>query len=96
MSKKPDAVRRGYQHNQLHSAYVEPAELLRKFRTARTLSNFYNLCLGLAYVEAENRISVEEVLALCGNEGLASSCKDVCCMGVDQGNDLHVTILKRH
>ncbi len=96
VAKKPGADRRGYQHSQLHSAYVDPAELLRKFRTARTLSNFYNLCLGLAYVEAENRLSVEEVLALCGDAGIASSCGEVCCMGVDQGSDLHVTILKPH
>jgi hypothetical protein len=96
VAKRPGADRRGYQHSQLHSSYVEPAELLRKFRTARTLGNFYNLCLGLAYVEAENRLSIEEVLALCGNEGVASSCKDGCCMGVDQGSELHVTILKRH
>ncbi len=45
VAKRPGADRRGYQHSQLHSAFVKPAELLRKFRTARTLTNFYNLNL---------------------------------------------------
>lgn len=93
--KKPGADRRGYQHSQLHSVYVEPAELLRKFRTARTLTNFYNLCLGLAYVEAENRLAIEEVLSLCGDSGIASRDSGPCYMGVDQGRDLHVTIANR-
>jgi hypothetical protein len=96
VAKRPGADRRGYQHSQLHSTYVRPSELLRKFRTARSLSNFYNLCLGLAYVEAENRLTVEEVLALCGDCGIASQDSGPCYMGVDQGRDLHVTIAKRH
>ena len=96
VAKRPGADRRGYQHSQLHSVYVEPAELLRKYRQARSLTNFYNLNLGLAYVEAENRLTVEEVLALCGDSGIASQDSGPCYMGVDQGRDLHVTIAKRH
>jgi hypothetical protein len=94
--KRLGADRRGYQHSQLHSAFVEPAELLRKFRTARTLTNFYNLNLGLAFVEAENRLTVEEVLALCEDYGIASQDNGPCYMGIDQGRDLHVVIGKRH
>jgi Phage terminase large subunit gpA, ATPase domain len=95
--KKPRVTdRKGYQHSQLHSAFVDPKELLRKFRSARTLTNFYNLNLGLAYVEAENRLSVQEVLALCGDEGIVSEDPGPCTMGVDQGKDLHVVIGKRH
>jgi hypothetical protein len=93
--KRPGADRRGYQHSQLHSAFVEPAELLRKFRTARTLTNFYNLNLGLAYVEAENRLTVEEVLALCSDAGIADQDSGPCYMGIDQGRDIHVVIARR-
>lgn len=46
-------------------------------------------------MEAENRLSVEEVLALCGNSGITSSDPGPCSMGVDQGKDLHVVIGKR-
>lgn len=95
--KKPGVTdRKGYQHSQLHSVYVEPAELLRKFRAARSLTNFYNLNLGLAYVQAENRLSISEVLALCGDKGILSEDLGPCFMGVDQGRDLHVVISKRH
>ena len=59
------------------------------------MKDFYNLKIGVAYVEAENRLSVEEVLALCGNEGIAASDTGPCSMGVDQGKDLHVVIGKR-
>jgi hypothetical protein len=93
--KRPEVDRRGYQHSQLHSSFVEPAELLKKFRTARTLTNFYNLNLGLAYVEAENRLTVEEVLALCSDAGIADRDESPCYMGIDQGRDLHVVIARR-
>jgi len=55
-----------------------------------------NLKIGVAYVEAENRLSVQEVLALCGTEGIASEDPGPCFMGVDQGKDLHVVVGKKH
>jgi hypothetical protein len=39
---------------------------------------------------------VEEVLALCSNDGIEGSDTGPCYMGVDQGKDLHVVIGKRH
>jgi hypothetical protein len=51
---------------------------------------------GVAYVEATNRISIQEVLALCSTEGIASQDPGPCYMGVDQGKELHVVIGKRH
>jgi hypothetical protein len=60
------------------------------------LTDFYNLKIGVAYVEATNRLSIQEVLSLCGNDGIASQDSGPCSMGVDQGNDLHVVIGKRH
>jgi hypothetical protein len=54
------------------------------------------LKIGNAYVEAENRLSIQEILALCGNEGIASEDKGPCYMGVDQGGDLHVVIGIKH
>jgi len=96
VAKHPGVTgKRGYHYSQLFSHYVDPAEILHQFRTTNNLTEFYNLKLGMAYVEATNRLSVQEVLALCGNEGIASSDPGPCSMGVDQGKLLHVVIGKR-
>jgi hypothetical protein len=88
--------KRGYHYSQLFSHYVEPADILHQFRTTNNLADFYNLKIGNAYVEAENRLSIQEVLSLCGNIGIADSDPGSCYMGVDQGKDLHVVIGKKH
>ena len=88
--------RSGRQYSQLYSQFVSPAEILHKFRTTNNLKDFYNLKIGVPYIEAENRLSVEEVLALCGDEGMSSGEKVPCFMGVDQGKGLHVVIGKDH
>ncbi|MFZ0927791.1 MAG: phage terminase large subunit family protein [Syntrophobacteraceae bacterium] len=96
VAKRPGVIdKRGYHYSQLFSHYVDPAEILHQFRTTNNLTEFYNLKLGMAYVEAANRLTVQEVLALCGNEGIASSDPGPCSMGVDQGKFLHVVIGKR-
>jgi hypothetical protein len=87
--------KRGYHYSQLFSHYVDPADILHQFRTTSNLTEFYNLKLGLAYVEATNRLTVEEVLALCSDDENASSDQGPCSMGVDQGRFLHVVIGKR-
>jgi len=97
VAKKPGVTdKRGYHYSQLFSHYVEPADILHQFRTTKNLADFYNLKIGNAYVEAENRLSVQEVLALCGDVGISDSDPGPCYMGVDQGKDLHVVIGKKH
>jgi hypothetical protein len=64
-------------------------------RTTNNLADFYNLKIGMAYVDAENRLSVEEVLNLRGSEGIASQDGGLCSMRADQGKDLHVVVGKR-
>jgi hypothetical protein len=95
VAKHPGAEKRGYHYSQLFSHYVDPADILHQFRTASNLTEFFNLKLGQAYVEATNRLTVQEVLALCGDERNASSDPGPCSMGVDQGKVLHVVIGKR-
>ena len=87
--------RRGFQFSQLHSHYVNPGEILREFRSTDNLQEFHNLKLGLPYIEAENRLSVEEVLALCGDYPNATEDPGPCSLGCDQGKDLHVVIGRR-
>ncbi len=86
----------GYHYSQLFSHFVEPGDILHQFRTTDNLADFYNLKIGNAYVEAENRLTVQEVLALCGHDGIAGHDEGPCYMGVDQGKDLHVVIGKKH
>jgi len=75
---------------------VDPAEILHQYRTTNNLQDFWNLKIGVPFVEAENRLSKEEILALCSNYGIVSSDPGPCYLGVDQGKDLHVVIGKRH
>jgi hypothetical protein len=95
VAKHPGAEKRGYHYSQLVSHYIDPADILHQFRTTNNLTEFYNLKLGMAYVEATNRLTVQEVLALCGGVGIASSDSGPCSMGVDQGKLLHVVIGRR-
>ena len=88
--------KRGYHYSQLYSQYVDPAEILHQYRTTPNRQDFFNLKIGIPYVEAQNRLSVQEVLSLCGSEGIVSNDPGPCFMGVDQGKDLHVVIGKKH
>ncbi len=96
VAKRPSITdKRGRHFSQLFSHFVDPADILLQFRTTRNLTDFYNLKIGVPYIEAQNRLSVQEVLALCGNDGLSSQDPGPCFMGVDQGSDLHVVIGKK-
>lgn len=86
VAKRPDITdKRGYHYSQLFSHFIDPLDILDQFHSTNNLTDFYNLKIGDAYVEAQNRLSIEEVLALCGTDGIASSDKGPCFMGVDQG-----------
>jgi hypothetical protein len=71
---------------------TDPAALLRDWRATRDRANFIRLKLGRPFIEAENRLSVTQVLALCGDHGIAQEDEGPCSMGVDQGLGLHVVI----
>jgi hypothetical protein len=96
VARRPSITdKHGYHYSQLFSQFVDPAEILHQFRTTTNLTDFYNLKIGIAYVEAQNRLSIQEVLDLCGGDGIASNDPGPCFMGVDQGADLHVVIGKK-
>ncbi len=99
VAKKPQIQdKRGRQYSQLFSLSpaASPKNILHDFRTTRHLTNFYNLIIGVAYVEAQNRLSVQQVLNCCGQSANASSSESGTFMGVDQGDYLHVVIGKKH
>lgn len=84
--------KRGYHYSQLFSHFVDPKDILHQFRTTSNLTDFYNLKIGIPYVEATNRLALEEILALCGTESIAGADPGPCSMGVDQGKELHAAI----
>ncbi|KKL92998.1 hypothetical protein LCGC14_1879070, partial [marine sediment metagenome] len=98
VAKRPSITeKRGYHYTQLWSQtqWHRPANILDKYYKAiakGSLQTFINMTIGLGYIEAENRLSIEEVLAMCGNMGIASSSRTPGFMGIDQGKGLHVTI----
>jgi hypothetical protein len=97
VAKKPGVTeKRGYHYSQLFSHFVSPESILKQFRTTNNMTDFFNLKIGNAYVEAENRLTIQEVLDLCGSYGIADHDKGPCSMGVDQGKGLHVVIGKNH
>lgn len=96
VARRPSVIdKRGYHYSQLFSQYVDPGEIFRQFRTTNNRQDFFNLKIGVPYVEAENRLSVQQILALCGSDGIAGQDPGPCFMGVDQGKDLNVVIGKK-
>lgn len=97
VARKPSITdKRGYHYSQLWSQYVTPKSILDQYQSGENLRDLFNFKIGFPYVEAENKLDIEEVLQLCGNHGLASSDPGPCFMGVDQGNHLHVVVGKMH
>ena len=91
---------RGYQYTQLWAKNVTPLEILKEYRKAKAegkLQNFYNLTLGLAYVSAKDRLTVEQVLSLRDEEFPENffQIDGNLYMGIDQGKDLHIVFKKR-
>lgn len=75
---------RGYHLSQLFSSFVSPASILREFETARSPAEFYRSVIGLPWVNAEDRLSADQVLACCGSHGIEASGTGAV-MGVDIG-----------
>ena len=86
----------GWHISQLNSMFVEPGSILKTYNDppGGRLAEVYRSMLGRSYVEAENRLSITEVEALCKGPGIPSQDRGPCSMGIDQGNDLHVVIGK--
>ncbi len=94
----PDRATHGYRISQLISSKVDPAEILREYRSTRFAERFYNLKIGIAWADTQNRLTTAEVLACCGDHGMLDGIdrrESSCTMGVDTGKDLHV-VISRH
>jgi len=95
VAEYPDHPTHGYLISQLFSTRVDPGEILREYRKTRFPERFYNLKVGIAWADLENRVDEATVLRLCGEEGMPESSETPCTMGVDTGRDFHVVISQR-
>jgi hypothetical protein len=99
VAKRPSITeKRGRQYSQLYSQMKasSPESILNKFLTTTNLTDFWNLKIGIAYVDAKNRLSREQVFDCCGDQGMLSESSKGCFMGVDQGSNLHFVIGRSH
>lgn len=83
--------------SQLNSPTVEPAEVLHAFEHPKdgNIGDVHRLMLGKAYIEAENRLTKQDVYSCCSPEGVYPTDSGPCAMGADVGKVIHVVISKR-
>ncbi len=91
----PDRPTHGYRISQLFSSKVDPGEILREYRKTYNPERFFTLKIGIPWVDTENKLQPNQVLALCGEKGLEERSARSCTMGVDTGRELHVVISRR-
>jgi hypothetical protein len=98
VAKRPEILeRRGRQFSQLYSMSrnSSPENILRQFETTKNMPDFYNLKVGIAYVDAKDRLTQEQILDCCGQNSMVSQSSSGTYMGVDQNNNFHVVIGKK-
>lgn len=84
----------GWWISQLNSIFVDPGKILNAFNDPpnRNLAEVYNSKLAMAYISAENRLTVSDVYSCCGQEAMQTQHRGPCAMGVDVGKVLHVVV----
>jgi len=83
----------GWWISQLNSMYVEPGAILKAYQEpGGNITEFYNSKLGMAYVQAENRLSLTDIYQCCGQDPMQVKETNPCAMGVDVGKLLHVVV----
>ncbi len=87
----------GWRISQLNSIFVEPGKILQLFRDPPdgNISEVYNSKLAMAHIAAENRLTFNDTIALCGNGPMSESDPGPCFLGCDVGNLLNVVIGKK-
>ena len=92
---KKDLV--GWRISQLNSIFVEPGKILQLFLDPPNgnISEVCNSKLAMAHIAAENRLTINDVISLCGKEPRAESDPGPCYLGCDVGNLLYVVIGKK-
>ena len=93
VAKKPRITEaRGYQYSHLFSQYVKLDKFLYKYQNTTDMQALYNYVLGLGYVAADDVLTEEQVIGLCGSHGIMSSDTGPNYMGIDQQDTLNIII----
>ena len=85
----------GWWISQLNSMFIDPGKVLKMFNNPPNgnITEVYNSKLGMAHIEAENRLVQGDLVACARNYPMAASVDGTpCAMGVDVGRELHVVI----
>jgi len=83
----------GYWMSQLTRPQVDLKKLLHKYQTTELPQQFFNLDIGIPWVDSENKLSEKDVLALCDSTlRREKSHEGPCTMGVDTGKHFHYVI----
>ena len=88
----------GWWISQLNSAFVDPGVILNLYENPPNgnLAEVMNSKLGMAYIAAENRMTVNDIYSSCGLHRIADDePKYFTGMGVDVGSLLHIVIGRR-
>lgn len=81
----------------LSDRYVDLGKLLKNYESPPNgkIEYFMNGTLGMAYLDAENRLTLNDMLAIIGRDPMMTSHPGPTAMGVDVGNDLHIIIVDK-
>jgi hypothetical protein len=84
----------GWWISQLNSTFVEPGRILKAFLDPPNgnLAEVYNSKLGMAYISADNRLTLGDVYSCCGQDAFHMRHEGPCAMGVDVGKILNVVV----
>lgn len=100
VAKKPENKEiEGYRISHLNSSKQDPWTIYQKYDKLMTeggnIADFYKLVLGLPYISAEDKLTIQMVMACCGQDGMQTSSNGPCAAGVDIGKIKHVIIGQR-
>lgn len=92
--KHPGNNIHGYQISQLYSPWVNLDELMKEFYETEYPGHFHNHKLGMPYISAADRVTKEQVMALCDPlSPMRHQSQSQCVAGIDVGKVLHTTVL---
>jgi hypothetical protein len=89
----------GYWNSQLIQPNTDLTDHLNEFEqmafaqnVSKATTDFYNLRMGMAYIAAENRLTVNDVYHVCTMDPMVNAHIGPCAAGIDVGSMLHVVI----
>jgi hypothetical protein len=94
VAQYPDREVEGIWLSQLHSPYIKPLDIVKAYTDPPhgNIQEVYNSKLGMAYINAEDELTTQDMLACCGSNPMPTRHSGPCAMGIDVGKLLHVVV----